>query len=52
MSTFSDDFLDGQIACREGKECPADASDAFERGYAVEYEMEQQQTELSIGRNK
>ncbi len=52
MSDFSDDFISGQIACREGKECPADATDAFERGYAVEYEMEQQQTELSIGRNK
>ncbi len=48
MSDFSDDFIAGQIACREGKECPAGASDAFERGYAVEYEMVAIQTELSV----
>lgn len=46
MSAFSDEFIAGQIACREGKECPVGASDAFERGYATEYTKQQVQTEL------
>jgi len=48
MSDFSDEFIAGQIACREGKECPVSASDAFERGFGAQYEMEQIQTELSV----
>jgi len=48
VSDFSDEFIAGQIACREGKECPVDATEPFQRGYAAEYEKEQQQTELGV----
>jgi len=47
MSDFSSDFIAGQIACREGRECPVGASDWFQRGYSTEYAKQQQQTELS-----
>ena len=40
-SEFSDDFLMGQKACIAGKWCPSNASEAFERGYAAQYEIEQ-----------
>ena len=40
-SEFSDDFLMGQKACIAGEFCPVNVSDAFERGYAAQYEIEQ-----------
>jgi hypothetical protein len=30
------DFVDGQRACKEGRECPEDCSDEFSRGYCAE----------------
>ncbi len=47
MSDFSDEFIRGQIACREGKECPEGASESFERGFGTEHEKEAIQAELS-----
>jgi len=41
------DFIDGQKACREGKDCPAEASEAFVRGYSYEYTSEQVMTHRS-----
>lgn len=38
---FSDDFLMGQKACIAGELCPVNVIDAFERGYAAQYEIEQ-----------
>jgi hypothetical protein len=34
-------FIDGQKACSEGKPCPTGVSKDFERGYAAQYELEQ-----------
>lgn len=34
-------FLDGQIACQNGEECPVGAHPDFERGYATEYTKQQ-----------
>lgn len=48
MSDFSSEFIAGQIACRDGKECPVGASDAFERGFATEYRLQQIETELGV----
>lgn len=31
----------GQKACIAGELCPVNVSDAFERGYAAQYEIEQ-----------
>ena len=36
-----DDFLDGQKACKAGELCSVGSSNAFERGYAAQYEIEQ-----------
>lgn len=41
MTDFITEFLAGQSACSKGKPCPADASDAFKRGYGAQYELEQ-----------
>ena len=35
------DFIDGQLAAREGKPLTGDESDAFKMGYAVEYELQE-----------
>ena len=37
----TDEFLNGQLACKSGNECPVDASDDFIRGYATQYQSEQ-----------
>ena len=41
MPDFSDEFLAGQKACKEGKPCPSNASSDFVRGYAAQYEYEE-----------
>lgn len=38
---FIDDFLQGQQDCQEGKQAKENASDAYNRGYGAEYEMQQ-----------
>ena len=35
------DFIDGQLAAREGKPLTGAESDAFKMGYAVEYELQE-----------
>jgi len=52
MSDFSDEFIAGQIACREGRECPVEASEAFERGFSAQFWSEQNKTEFSIRRDR
>lgn len=37
----ADEFLAGQIACQNGKECSPGASEDFERGFAAQYQMDQ-----------
>ena len=39
-----DEFISGQKACRDGGSCPDMASEAFVRGFAAEYELEQVNT--------
>ncbi len=41
MSNFSDDFLQGQRDCEEGIPHQTGKSEAYDRGYAAQYEMEQ-----------
>lgn len=43
----ADEFLAGQIACKNGEKCSQGASKDFERGYMAQYEMEQILTERS-----
>lgn len=38
--SFEDDFLRGQRDCRDGKP-HRDQGDAYNRGYAAQYELEQ-----------
>jgi len=38
---FAGEFLRGQIDCAEGKPHSAGNSEAYDRGYATEYEREQ-----------
>jgi len=38
---FSREFMAGQRACMEGKDCPKGASDNFVRGYNTQYTMDQ-----------
>ena len=33
-------FIDGQEACRAGKPCPVDASEAFKRGYQSQKDLQ------------
>lgn len=44
------DFVDGQADCREGKPADPDRSDAYQRGYSVQYELEQVMTHNSLRR--
>ena len=46
-SAFSNDFIMGQKACRNGIEHVAGKSAAYDRGYATQYELEQIKTEWS-----
>ena len=41
------EFIDGQYACYKGWDCPADASEAFVRGFGAQYELEQVKTHRS-----
>ena len=45
---FSNDFLDGQQDCANGEPHQAGRSDAYDRGYAAQYEAEQIQTEMEV----
>lgn len=47
---FCDDFLRGQYDCSKGVPHKADKSDAYNRGYAAEYELEQVTSELTKNR--
>jgi len=42
----TDDFLQGQIDCMQGIEHKEGMSDSYNRGYAVQYEVEQMRNEL------
>ena len=44
VTEFCDEFLRGQQACKDGRKCPVEASEAFQRGYGTEYELEQIKT--------
>ena len=46
MSDFETEFLQGQIDCKEGRPQRRD-NDAYLRGYAAQYELEQIQSELT-----
>jgi len=41
MSDFSDDFLQGQRDCEEGIPHQEGKSEAYDRGYGAQYELEQ-----------
>ena len=41
MSDFINEFMNGQLACQKGEQCPAGASEEFKRGYGAEYEWQQ-----------
>jgi hypothetical protein len=41
MSNELFDFIDGQSDCRSGVEHKSGRSEAYDRGYAAEYESEQ-----------
>jgi hypothetical protein len=43
------EFVAGQTACRNGKDCPSDASESFKAGFCAQYELEQQQEYLTRG---
>ncbi|MDB4261393.1 hypothetical protein N9878_00860 [bacterium] len=47
MTDFSFDFLLGQTDCREGIKHVAGKSDAYDRGYAAEYQQQENLTALS-----
>lgn len=47
MTDFSFDFLLGQTDCREGIPHEAGKPEAYDRGYAAEYQHEQNVTALS-----
>ena len=46
---FSREFMAGQRACMEGKDCPKGASDNFVRGYNTQYTMDQLKTQMGAG---
>lgn len=41
------EFMRGQQACKEGKDCEAWRSESFVRGYAAQYELEQLESEMT-----
>lgn len=47
---FCDDFMRGQSDCKKGHPHKAGRSSAYDRGYSVQYELEQIQSELSASR--
>jgi len=47
MNEFADDFLRGQQDCINGKPHKQGESDAYDRGFATQYAMEQQLTEAT-----
>ena len=51
MEIFEDEFLRGQRDCKEGVAHKSDQSEAYNRGYATEYEKEQLDNELSLNQN-
>ena len=46
--SFADEFLRGQRDCQEGLPHQTGESDAYNRGYATEYEAEQIRTHRSV----
>jgi len=49
VDKWCDDFLKGQEDCIDGVEHKAGKSEAYDRGYAAEYELEQVLTEMTNG---
>lgn len=47
VSQFADDFLKGEMDCHEGKPHKQGMSEAYNRGYATRYELEQVQSAQS-----
>ena len=47
MELFEDEFLRGQRDCKEGIAHKSDQSEAYDRGYGAQYELEQLETEMS-----
>jgi hypothetical protein len=52
MSDFSTDFMQGQRDCREGIPHQSGKGEAYDRGYAYQYEAEQLMTELGLQQDK
>lgn len=48
MKEHQKDMVEGIMACAKGDPCPEGASEAFQKGYAREYELEQRQTAASM----
>ena len=42
------EFMQGQKACEAGSPCPDSVSEDFVRGYNVQYQLEQIQTQKSL----
>jgi len=45
--SFETDFLAGQVDCRDGVPHKPGMSEAYDRGYSAQYELEQVQSENS-----
>ena len=52
MSDFSTDFMQGQRDCREGIPHQSGKGEAYDRGYACQYEAEQCLTEMGLRQEK
>jgi len=48
MNIDADDFLKGQKACQEGISHQDGMSESYNRGYAAQYQHEQNLTEISL----
>lgn len=46
--SFESDFLQGQRDCKNGVPHKPMQSEAYDRGYAAQYEAEQVQTEMGL----
>ena len=46
--SFETDFLQGQRDCKDGTPHKPNQSDAYDRGYAAQYEAEQMATAMGL----
>jgi hypothetical protein len=44
MMDFSSEFIRGQSDCDKGRSAELNASDAYNRGYSAQYQLEQNKT--------